>query len=189
MSKEQIKAKVSDESMYTDIAEETVSISEFTSGINYENSLEKYKDNMSTAITFLICSIAGYAILVLNWFDIITLIQGKSASSIVTYVTLFILFTVFMGIAIYSLKRAGKNKANISKEADYFNTLSEWLEDNVKPDEVEASYDASDLAEEMKYFERSAYIKNELISKFPDTPRDIIDTITDEYIEYNFNNK
>ena len=41
----------------------------------------------------------------------------------------------------------------------------------------------SQMAEEMKYFSRSSYIKNEINKKYPDLNDDIVDSIADEYIE------
>jgi len=48
---------------------------------------------------------------------------------------------------------------------------------------IDASYDGSQMAEEMKYFSRSSYIKNEINKKYPDLNDDIVDSIADEYIE------
>lgn len=48
---------------------------------------------------------------------------------------------------------------------------------------IDASYDGSQMAEEMKYFNRSSYIKNEINKKYPDLNDDIVDSIADEYIE------
>ncbi len=163
-----------------------VSINEFTSGINFEHSVEKYKDNMSTAITFFLCGIAGIVILVLNWFGVINIITGKDASSMVIYISLLVLFIVFIGIAIYSLKAANKVKSKIKSENSYTDEITEWVENNIIPEIVDASYIGDDLPMEIKYFERSAYITNAIKKQFPDAPADLVDNITDEYIETMF---
>ena len=44
-----------------------------------------------------------------------------------------------------------------------------------------------DIAEEMKYFNRSDYIKNAIMKQFPDTSEGLCDTISDKYIDSIFN--
>ena len=45
----------------------------------------------------------------------------------------------------------------------------------------------SQMAEEMKYFNRSDYIKNAIMKQFPDTSEGLCDTISDKYIDSIFN--
>ena len=163
-----------------------VNINEFTSGLNFEHSVEKYQDNMSTAVTFFLCGIGGLVFLVLNWFDVIKVITGKSGSSIVIYVSLAVLFIIFIGIAIYSIKAANGVKGKIQSETDYSDKIEEWVEDHVIPEVVDASFDGSNLPTEIKYFERSAFLTRVIKNEFPDAPDDLVDSIVDDYIEQKF---
>lgn len=43
----------------TDTTDNENIIEQLTTGSNYENSNEKYQDNLSSAITFLVCGIGG----------------------------------------------------------------------------------------------------------------------------------
>ncbi len=163
-----------------------VSISEFTSGLNFEHSMEKYKDNMSTAITFLLCGIGGIVVLVLNWFGIIKLIAGKDLEAIVIYVALLILFVIFLGIGIYSIKVANKVKTKIKSEVNYTDEIRDWVADNISPEDVDASYIDNGLPIEIKYFERNSYITKAIKEQFPDAPTDLVESICDEFIEEKF---
>lgn len=169
--------------------ETLVNISEFTSGNNYENSKEIYSNNMSSAITFFICSICGFVILGLNWFGVLNFIKGKSASSIFTYVVMALVFLIFLAIAIATLRTALKAKANISKENDTIDKIRQWIKDNITVEDIEASYDGGELAEEMRYFYRSSYVKDKVKDEFSSIPDDLLDSITDEFIENIFNSE
>lgn len=169
--------------------ETMVNITEFTSGNNYENSKEKYSNNMSSAITFFICSICGFIVLGLNWFGVLNFIKDKSASSIFTYVVMGLVFLIFLVIAITTLRAALKAKANISKENDTINNIRQWIKDNITIEAIEASYNGDKLAEEMRYFYRSSYVRDKVKDEFSSLPDDLLDNITDEFIENSFNSE
>lgn len=166
--------------------EQAVNINEFTSGLNFEHSVEKYKDNMSTAITFLLCGIGGIVFLILNWFKVIKVITGRDTQSMVIYISFTVLFVIFIGIAIYSLKAAKKVKNKIKSEADYTEDIRAWVDSHIIPEVVDASFDSEGVPSELKYFERSAFITKAVKTEFPDAPNDLVDNIVDEYIEEMF---
>lgn len=169
--------------------ETLVNISEFTSGNNYENSKEIYSNNLSSAITFFICGIGGFVVLALNWFGVLNLIKGKSASSVFTYIMMALVFLIFLAIAVTTLITALKAKANISKENNTVDNIRNWIKDNVSIEDIEASYDGEELAEEMRYFYRSAYVREKIQKEFSSIPEDLLNNITDEFIENSFNSE
>lgn len=166
---------------------ETESISKFTSGLNYEKSEEIYKENMSSAITFFACGIIGAAVLLLNDFGVINIFARKGVMFILLNIVFGVMFAIFLGVAVYSLKRANKAKANIAEEKNINNEISDWLKENIVPQAVDASYNSEGMANEMKYFERVIYIRNALVREFPDAPHDLVDSLIDDYIEETFN--
>ncbi len=152
----------------------------------YESSEDKYKDNLSSAITFFVCGAAGIIILILNDLGILKFVVKGNSNFILINIVLGLLFVGFIAIGFWSLKYSKniKNKAAIeNKDTD---TILSWLTDNVSKEDIEASY-SNDIAEEMKYFNRSDYIKNAIKNKFPDTDDNLADTIADKYIETLFN--
>lgn len=163
-------------------------IEQLTTGNVYENSKEKYQDNLSSAITFLVCGIAGLVVVVLNDVGILKFFSLKGASGILTNVVLTALFAAFIVISIISFKAAKKARLRISEESETNTEIQDWLSENLTAEVIDSSYDGSELADEMKYFNRSSYIKKAISEKYPDLKEEIIDAISDEYIEKIFNN-
>ena len=148
----------------------------------YENSEDKYKDNLSSAITFFVCGAAGIIILILNDLGILKFVVKGSSNFILINIVLGLLFVGFIAIGFWSLKYSKniKNKAAIeNKDTD---TILAWLNENVSRDDIESSYN-NDIAEEMKYFNRSDYIKSSILKQFPETEDNLADTVADKYID------
>ena len=148
----------------------------------YENSEDKYKDNLSSAITFFVCGAAGIIILILNDLGILKFVVKGSSNFILINIVLGLLFVGFIAIGFWSLKYSKniKNKAAIeNKDTD---TILAWLNENVSRDDIESSYN-NDIAEEMKYFNRSDYIKSAILKQFPETEDSLADTVADKYID------
>lgn len=148
----------------------------------YENSEDKYKDNLSSAITFFVCGAAGIIILILNDLSILKFVVKGSSNFILINIVLGLLFVGFIAIGFWSLKYSKniKNKAAIeNKDTD---TILAWLNENVSRDDIESSYN-NDIAEEMKYFNRSDYIKSAILKQFPETEDNLADTVADKYID------
>lgn len=155
-------------------------------GSIYNNSAEKYSDNLSSAITFFVCGGAGLIILLLNDFNVLHLFHFSGASAILTNVVLGGLFIAFLLIGFKSLKYSKNIKSQMSVENGLSDKLNNWLAKNVSPEAIEASYDGS-IPEEMKYFNRSSYLKNALSEAFPDADDSVIEVVSDQYIEDTFN--
>lgn len=151
----------------------------------YETQNDKYKDNLSSAITFFICGAAGLLIVLLNDLGVIKLVPKGSSSFIFSNIVLILVFVIFILIGVFSLKYSKKIKTSATKEEKDTKEMYEWLEKNVTTDEIEASYD-NDIQEEMKYFSRIEYIKNLLAKEFPDTPETTVEAVGDKYLENNF---
>lgn len=148
----------------------------------YENSEDKYKDNLSSAITFFVCGAAGIIILILNDLGILKFVVKGNSNFILINIVLGLLFVGFIAIGFWSLKYSKniKNKAAIeNKDTD---TILAWLNENVSRDDIESSYN-NDIAEEMKYFNRSDYIKSAILKQFPETEDNLADTVADKYID------
>jgi hypothetical protein len=173
----------------TDAADEENFIEQLTTGNVYENSKEKYQDNLSSAITFLVCGIAGLVIVLLNDFGVLHFFSLKGASGILTNVVLIGLFAAFIVIAFISFKAARNAKSKIAAESRTNTEIQDWLSENLNAEIIDSSYDGSELADEMKYFNRSSYIKNVISEKYPDLKEEIADAIADEYIEKIFSGK
>ena len=133
-----------------------------------------------------VCGAAGIIILILNDIGILKLVVKGSSNFILINIVLGLLFIGFIAIGFWSLKYSKNIKSKAAIESRDTDTILAWLKDNVSKDDIEASY-LDDIPEEMKYFNRSDYIKKAISKNFPDTNDDLLDTIADKYIDNLFN--
>ena len=93
-------------------------LSDLTTGINYEKSKDKYQENLSTAITFLLFGIAGLVVVILNIVGVLKFFTLKNASGILMAVVLSLMFIIFIVIGILSFRASRKDKKNAAIEND-----------------------------------------------------------------------
>ena len=157
-----------------------------TGGNLYESSTDKYKDNLSSAITFFICGGIGIILMILNDVGVIKIIERGSSSFLFINIVLGLLFLGFIAIGVWSLKYSNRIKATAEKEdkkaADVFN----WLEDNITTEDIESSY-SDDIQEEMKYFNRTAYVKEQLAAQFTELSDEEAENFSEQFVEKMFN--
>jgi hypothetical protein len=158
-------------------------ISDLTTGLNYEQAKEKYQENLSTAITFLVFGVAGIAVLVLNGVGVLKFFSIKNASGILMTVALGVMFIIFTVIGILSFRAAIKGKKDVKAETDNSSKILAWLEENVTAEDVDGSFDASEISEEMKFFERSDYIKSAISAQFEGLSDEFTENLAEQYIE------
>ena len=128
-----------------------------TGGSLYESSTDKYKDNLSSAITFLFINIV-----------------------------LGLLFIGFIAIGVWSLKYSNKIKAKAETEDKKAADVLNWLEDNITKEDIENSY-TGDIQEEMKYFNRTAYVKEQLTVQFTELSDEEAENFSEQFVEKMFN--
>lgn len=148
----------------------------------YESSAEKYSDNLSSAITFLICGILGLAVLLLDDFHVIRLFNTSGAFFILSNIVLGGLFLVFIVIGLKSLKYSKTIKSQVALENEEKQQIQEWLQQHITKEMIEASCN-QDIPEEMKYFSRSEYLQNAIKAEFTGLDDGIIESACDHYIE------
>ena len=193
MSQEELKKTKNTETKetYQDIKNDAKKdfdvLSDLTSGNNYEKSNDRYKDNFSTAVTFLVCGIAGLVVVILNDTGILNFFSLKNASGILMSCVLGGMFIGFIVVGILSFKASRKDKKDAEIEKDNTIKVMEWLKDNAPAQLIEESYAGDGLSEEMKYFERSDFLKKSIKNEFPDFSDDYIQDVTDQYIDELFN--
>lgn len=158
-------------------------LEELTTGIEYEKAKDKYQENISTAVTFLLFGVAGIVFVALNIAGILSFFNIHNSSGILMTTVLSLLFVIFIIIGIYSFKLSARYKKNAAVETDNTKQVIEWLKKNISPDDVDASYDSASLSDEMKFFERSDYLKKAVISQFPELDEDFIENTVEQYIE------
>ena len=88
-----------------------------------------------------------------------------SPSFLFINIVLGLLFVGFIAIGVWSLKYSNKIKAKAETEDKKAANVLNWLEDNITKEDIENSY-TGDIQEEMKYFNRTAYVKEQLTVQF-----------------------
>lgn len=157
-----------------------------TGGNLYESSTDKYKDNLSSAITFFVCGGIGIILMILNDVGIIKIIERSAPSFLFINIVLGLLFLGFIAIGVWSLKYSNKIKATAQKEDKKAIDVFNWLEDNVTMEDIENSY-SDDIQEEMKYFNRTAYVKEQLAAQFAELSDDEAENFSEQFVEKIFN--
>lgn len=155
-------------------------------GSIYENSEERYKDNLSTSITFLVCGVVGLTVLLLNDFGVFHFLKKSNSLFYLINAVLIVTFGGFIIIGIASFRTAIKLKSKVSKEKELLDEIIGWVKDNITEEDIENSYN-NDIPEEMKYFCRNDYLKNSILNNFPHLTEDLASQIADSYIEETFN--
>ena len=124
---------------------------------------------------------------ILNDTGILNFFSLKNASGILMSCVLGGMFISFIVVGILSFKASRKDKKDAEIEKDNTIKVMEWLKDNAPAQLIEESYAGDGLSEEMKYFERSDFLKKSIKNEFPDFSDDYIQDVTDQYIDELFN--
>lgn len=157
-----------------------------TGGNLYESNTDKYKDNLSSAITFFICGGIGILLMLLNDVGIIKIISKSAPSFIFINIVLGLLFLGFIAIGVWSLKYSNRIKAIAKKENEKATDVLNWLDDNITTEDIENSY-SDDIQEEMKYFNRTAYVKEQLAAQFTELTDEEAENFSEQFVEKMFN--
>jgi Tetraspanin family. len=157
-----------------------------TGGSLYESSTDKYKDNLSSAITFFVCGGIGIILMILNDIGIIKIVTKDAPSFLFINIVLGLLFVGFIAIGVWSLKYSNKIKAKAETEDKKAADVLNWLEDNITKEDIENSY-TGDIQEEMKYFNRTAYVKEQLTVQFTELSDEEAENFSEQFVEKMFN--
>jgi len=146
----------------------------------YVKTSDRYKDNLSSAYTFLICGCFGLLILVLDDFGIIKLWGMSGVSKILLNVVIGGLFIGFIIIGIKSLIYSKILKQQATEEDEFTSKLIEWLHANLTIENIENSYNTN-IPEEMKYFKRVEIIREKLEEMYSTLDDEYLIKISDDY--------
>lgn len=147
---------------------------------SYEKKEEKYKDNLSSAYTFLICGVLGLLIVFLDFFGAIKLLSSTGSAKIVLSIVMGLFFMFFIIISIKSFLYSSKLKRMAKEENEFINELFKWLDETITIESIDASFDDS-LAEVEKYFSRVAYIQDKIKSHTEDIDENFLSSMAEDY--------
>lgn len=126
----------------------------------YVNKKDKFTDLKFSGYSFLIFAVIGYAIVAVNAAGVIRIFNTYSTA------ILAVVFTVFLGIGISSLLKAGKVKRLVSEEEDVVEKVQQYIDEHFTDDYL-ASLGDDGLSEEEQFFHVTGILKKELAGQFP----------------------
>lgn len=143
----------------------------------YQNTESKSEELSSSGIVLTVVGILGLVFVLLVDLKIIPFQFGNVVIMNILMIALFLCFTVF---GIYSLKGAKKLKGKAEKENDLTNEITTWVYDNYDADKIDYECHLEEnIVDELKYFQRTAYIKEIVNQKFMNLSEDYLDDLID----------
>lgn len=156
----------------------------------YVKKSEQYQDLSSSAITFFAVGLVGLAILILDITGILHLNFG--AGKFLFYFVMGILFIGFLIIGFFTWRNARKIKTQIGEEITTTNEIITWFTNHYTGDSIDIEIFRGDtdknLPEEIKYFKRTAYIKQELETKIAQLDEAYQDELTEQLYQKFYEN-
>ncbi len=141
----------------------------------YVKKEEQYKDLMSSAVTFLVVSIMGIIILILNIIGVINIFYG-----LIPLVVMGALFLAFFIIGISSLKKAKVTKGQISEENRVTSMINDWLRAHIIDEELNELTSTAN-SEGERFYQKIAIMKDMVNNQFGELDDAYLEHVLEEF--------
>ncbi len=148
----------------------------------YVKKEEQYRDLKSSASTFILVSVLGIAVLILNAAGIISIFSGP-----MPYIVMGILFIAFFYVGITSHIKAQKVEKEIDVENNITQSINDWLTGNVTAEQLDALTDPNETAE-IRFFHKLEKLKEMITAQFGELDDSYLDLLVEEYYNNHFEN-
>ncbi len=177
-----VAAEDDDNSMFSrkeieDIIESSTSKPSVSSA--YVKKEDKFRDYKSTAYTFLVVSLLGIAVLILNAVGVIQIFNGY-----LPYIVMGLLFLIFLGVGFQSLSSAKVAASQIEEENRTTEEITNWLSQNVTVDLLNSLTDEGD-SEEIRFFHKLEKMKEMIVGQFGELDEAYLDQLAEEFYNNN----
>lgn len=146
----------------------------------YVKKEEQYKDLSSSASSFIIVSIAGLVLLILNAMGVISIFAGA-----LSYIVMAVVLVAFFVIGVSTYKKSKLVEKEIGEENNITDTIQEWLDANLTKEKVDGFADAS-AADEVQFLQKMEKMKAMVIAKFGEMDDKYLDRLMEEYYNDHF---
>ena len=153
------------EQMFSDLRTDQSSV--------YVKKKDKYDDLLFSGLSFIIFSVIGGVVLLLNQIGVFSFFNLYST------LVMSVVFVIFLGIGITSLVRARRTKALVTQEHELSDEVITWIEENITNDLINSYFDPKD-SEENNYFTVHSRLCEIVSENFPFFPKEYIDELMDE---------
>ncbi len=146
----------------------------------YVKKEEQYRDLKSSASTFILVSVLGIAILILNAVGIISIFAGP-----LPYIVMGALFLAFLYVGFSSYIKAQKIEKEIDDENKVTQSINDWLSENVTAEQLDNLTDTDENAE-IRFFHKLEKMKEMITAQFGNLDDSYLDLLVEEYYNNHF---
>lgn len=160
--------------------EESEEASDFTNV--YEDSAQKAEDNKSSGVTLIGVGLFGILFLALAMAGVIPL-HLSAITGYMVYGVMSALFILFLVMGAVSMRNSKIFAKKAESENSLRSTMEEWCLNSLNAEELDKSLfeeGEENLAEEMKYFKRTALLKEKISRQFMNLDVQFLDRFVDD---------
>ena len=143
----------------------------------YTNAEDSFKENMSTAWSFLGIGVVGTVFTILNLTGVLHIMQGFMQKGIS-----LLLFLGFMVYGIIVIRSKKDMLAKIGKEKSDRNKFKDWMREKFT-DEVLSNLGTMEASAEELELLQINYMSEELVKHFPEINPNFADRLAEEFFE------
>lgn len=143
----------------------------------YTNAEDSFKENMSTAWSFLGIGVVGTVFTILNLTGVLHIMQGFMQKGIS-----LLLFLGFMVYGIIVIRSKKDMLAKIEKEKSDRNKFKDWMREKFT-DEVLSNLGTMEASAEELELLQINYMSEELVKHFPEINPNFADKLAEEFFE------
>ena len=170
--------------------EEIEEVTPIAPSVLYENSAAKAEDNKLSAFTLLLVGIVGMAVVILGLLGVLPF-QLTGTTKYMTYGIMSALFLLFIVMGLVSMKSYRIFAKKAESENNIRNTMEKWCLETLHKEALDQELfsEDEDVAEEIKYFRRTALLKEKIAKQFVNLDQAFLDNFVDELYEDIFEDK
>lgn len=151
----------------------------FRSGSLYQDSSQRADENRSSAWVLLFVGILGLIVVILGIAGILPLNLGNPY---LFYGVMSAIFVLFVVAGVVSMKNARVFAGKAESENSLRSTMLEWCRQNLDGQEIDREIGIGDDSEEVRYFNRTAYLRDRLNHQFVNLDQDFLDQFIDNQV-------
>lgn len=151
----------------------------FRNGPLYQDSSQRADENRSSAWVLLFVGVLGLIVVILGIAGILPLNLGNPY---LFYGVMGAIFVLFLVAGVVSMKNAKIFAGKAESENSLRSTMLEWCRQNLDGQEIDREIGIGDDSEEVRYFNRTAYLRDRLNHQFVNLDQDFLDQFIDNQV-------
>lgn len=145
----------------------------------YQDSSQRADENRSSGWMLLILGILGLVLVVLGILEVLPLRLGNPYLFYGVMIAIFLLFSV---AGAMSIKSASFFAKKAESENSLRSTMLDWCKENLRADDIDSQACSEDMPEEVRYLNRTAFIRERLNHQFVNLDQDFLDKFVDDHV-------